>query len=152
MSEDQTDIAALSREWLAARVVVIGGFAIAIAVALYFAFRSAPAETPEAQAAAQTQQAAATQEEAEASAEHQLCRMELANAQNYGLIPQFGRLSDPNPQKTDIQGRYVCQAATQAAKYTIAADLVCRNLADPHCVALYSVTQDDGTVLYQRQQ
>ncbi len=152
MSEHQADIGALSREWLAARVVVIGGFLIAVAVGLYFALWAGPAQTPEEQAAVQTPQAATSQQEAEASAEHQLCRMELANAQNYGLIPQFGRLSDPNPQKTDVQGRYVCQAATTAAKYNIAADLVCRDLTDPHCVALYSVTQDDGTVLYQRQQ
>jgi hypothetical protein len=33
----------------------------------------------------------------------------------------------------------------------IAADLVCRDLRDRRCVNLYSVTQDDGTVLYQRQ-
>ena len=152
MSEDEPDMSALSREWLAARVVVIGGFIIAIAVALYFALWATPAPAPEQEAAAQTQQPNASDQEAEAGAEHQLCRMELASAQNFGLIPQFGRLSDPNPQKTDVQGRYVCQAETQAAKYQIAADLVCRNLDDPRCVALYSVTQDNGTVLYQRQQ
>ena len=88
--------------------------------------------------------------EAAASTKHALCRMELANAQNFGLIPSFGKLSDPDPKATDVQGRYVCQVATPAAKYTIMADLVCSNLGDRRCVELYSVAQG-STVLYQRQ-
>jgi hypothetical protein len=67
-----------------------------------------------------------------------------------GLFPTFGKWSDPDPKATDVQGRYVCQVATPAAKYTIMADLVCSNLGDRRCVELYSVAQG-STVLYQRQ-
>lgn len=156
MMDYEADDTWLAREWFAARVVVLGGFVIAIAVTLYFAIWSQPASTiadttsaPQSQPA--TAQSAAANEEAAASTRHQVCRLELANAQNFGLIPSFGRLSDPEPKPTGTQGRYACQAATPAAKYTIMADLVCRNLGDPKCVAIYSIVQDGTTTLYQRQ-
>jgi hypothetical protein len=45
----------------------------------------------------------------------------------------------------------VCAAATSAAKYLMAVDLLCRDLHSARCISLYNVMQPDGTVLYQRQ-
>ena len=64
----------------------------------------------------------------------QVCRTALANAKSFGIIPSFGQLTDANPRETEQQGRYVCEAATPAAKYTIAVDLVCQQLSDAKCV------------------
>jgi len=154
MSQHDSGTAALGREWRAALFVVVGGFVIAIAVAAYFAFFSPkePAAEPiDEPVAAQPQEQAPAAQNAEVAAALQVCKMELSNAQGFGLIPPFGKLSSPVPKATDVQGRYMCQATTGAAQYQIAGDLICRNLKDPHCVALYSVTQDGKTVLYKRQ-
>ena len=143
------------REWLAARVVVVGGFLVAIAVAAYFTLRPAPQPVVEEQPAAPPaqQQVMTAQQAAEANARAgmMVCAMELVNAKNSGIIPSYGQLIDMLPKATGKRGRYVCRAATQAAKYAISADLVCRTLQDPRCVLLYRITAGDGTVLYQRQ-
>jgi hypothetical protein len=136
---------ALSREWLAARIVVIGGLVVAAAVAAYFgwikpAYLTPPQPTPEQQEA-----------RANAQAVLDMCTTGVAAAKAFGILPPYGRLVSLNVGRTDVQGRYVCQAATQVAKYLVAVELYCRNLKDRRCVSLYSVTQDDGTVLYQRQ-
>ncbi|HEX3810990.1 MAG TPA: hypothetical protein VHW02_14950 [Rhizomicrobium sp.] len=153
MSDIHSDNTALRREWRAAIFVVGGGFAIAILVAIYFAFFASP-PTPaiapdESTPVTQVQE---NQEENAVAAQQQVCHLELANAQNFGLIPSFGKLADPNPRATSVKGRYACTAGTPASKYELTGDLVCRNLNDAHCVVLYSVTSDDGTVLFKRQQ
>jgi hypothetical protein len=58
---------------------------------------------------------------------------------------------DGTPQRTDVQGRYVCVAKNGQAQFTISVDLLCRDLADQHCFNLFNVTQADGSVLFQRQ-
>lgn len=144
---------ATAREWLAARIVLVGGFAAAIAVAAYFALQPAPPPVteeanippPEAQAPAQTQQ------QTDANAAMLVCAQELLNAKNNGSIPSYGQLSSLVPTVTNVKGRYACHATTPAASYTINADLVCRNLTDSHCVHIYNVTTGDGKILYQRQ-
>ena len=69
----------------------------------------------------------------------------------FGVVPSYGRLLTLMPRTTDVRGRYVCVAGTDAPKYVLAGDLMCRNLKDSRCVSLFSVSQPDGTVLYQRQ-
>ena len=153
MSDMHSDGRALAREWRAAILVVVGGFAIAILVAAYFLLAK-PAVTPQAaapEAGTPATQAQENRQEAQLAAVQEVCRLELASAKNFGLIPAFGRLNDPNPKATSVQGRYSCLAATASTQYTITGDLICRNLKDARCLVLYSVTQGDGSVLYQRQ-
>ena len=155
MSEQNTDIPALKREWLAARIVVIGGFLIAIAAGTYVGLgwrgRIVHARQVAAAASAQQQAASAT-EEANIEAAAQFCAAALTNAKKAGLVPSFGQLTSAAPQQTKVTGRYLCPAATPSSKFMIAADLICRDLKSPKCVSLYSVTQNGGTVLYQRQE
>jgi len=151
---------ATAREWAAARIVVIGGFAVAIVVAGFFAWQR-HAQTVAAQQE-QAQQTAAlaraqqprpafkeTTQDEKAKGAMMFCAMELVNAKSMGIVPPFGQLASPLPRKTDTQGRYACIAATQVSKYVIEADLVCRQITDPKCVHLHSIKTDDGTVLYQ---
>ncbi|MBS0274943.1 MAG: hypothetical protein JSR55_11200 [Proteobacteria bacterium] len=151
---------ATAREWAAARIVVIGGFALAIVVAGYFAWQrheaAVAAQQKQAQqiaalAKAQQQRPAfrETTQDEKAKGAMLFCAMELVNAKNMGIVPSFGQLASPLPRKTDTQGRYACIAATQASEYVIEADLVCRQVNDPKCVHLHSIKTDDGTVLYQ---
>ncbi len=148
---------ALSREWLAALVTIGGTLVIAIAVAAYLTFRATPeTAAPDATAATQqpgqeltADQVAARQAEA-AKLGLQYCSAGLADAQNFGIVPAYGKLIG-NIKETDTKGRYVCVATTNVTKYTIAIDLMCRDPKDPRCVSLYTVSQDDGSVLYQRQ-
>jgi hypothetical protein len=146
------------REWAMARIVLIGGFAIAIGVAAWFALRPAPVETvpPVASlpppAHLKIPGNPSSQERADSNAAMMVCAQELMNAKNNGSVPAYGQLSSLLPKATAVRGRYTCQVATSAEKYTISADLICRTLTDSRCVALYDVTTADGTVLYQRQQ
>lgn len=135
----------LSREWLAARIVVIGGLVVAALVVVFFGwveptYLTAPQLTPEQQQARANSQAA-----------FDMCSTGIAAAKAFGILPPFGRLASPRVGRTDVQGRYVCVAATPSARYLVAVELYCRDLKDRRCVSLYSVTQQDGTVLYQRQ-
>ncbi len=137
---------ALAREWLAARIIVIGGFAIAIAAGLYFGVLVPKFIQPRAQHAELVRRV-----ETILKAEMQICSMALNTAKNFGIVPQYGQLATARLAATDVQGRYVCLAATNAAKYVLAVDLLCRDLKSPRCISLYNVSQSDGTVLYQRQ-
>ncbi|HEY1838297.1 MAG TPA: hypothetical protein VGG36_11610 [Rhizomicrobium sp.] len=139
---------ATAREWRIAMIVVAGGFAIAIAIALYFALQPAPAPTSQAPAASTTMTPEQRRQFA-LKVGKVLCDQEVGNAQSIGVVPAYGR-SVGLPQKTGQRGRYVCTASTGVAKYAIAADVTCSTLLDPRCVRVYSVTSDDGTVLYKR--
>jgi hypothetical protein len=150
MNEQNPNMRRLQFEWYAALATIIGGFIVALAVAAYLTFGTK----------SETQTAAVLPSQADIQRAHavaiaklgaQLCGLELANAQTFGVVPNFGKLLTPMPRATDVRGRYVCVAGTQVTRYVLAGDLVCRNLKDSHCVSLFSVTQDDGTVLYQRQ-
>ncbi|MGB8364741.1 MAG: hypothetical protein ACLQUZ_16740 [Rhizomicrobium sp.] len=85
-----------------------------------------------------------------ARAELAVCSAELARAQAIGVIPQYGRLDSPKLMRTNVEGRFVCVAATHLTKYLIAADLRCNNLADPQCVSVVRIALMDGTVVYSR--
>lgn len=153
MSNQERELRAISREWAAARIVIIGGFIIALGLGGYFAWivrQNVVAHRQQVLAQVQQVQAYQNAQEQGQKAAEQLCQTALANAKTFGIVPQFGKLAIPLPQRTDVKGRYVCIAVSQVSKYTIAADAVCRNLANAQCVNVYSVTQDDGTVLFQR--
>jgi len=150
VTEQQSDLRALNREWLVARVVIIGGLVVAALVVAWFGwlkptYFTKPQLTP-AQLAAQ----------ATARAVFQMCSTGVAAAKSFGILPQYGQLSKPvRVGRTDVMGRYVCLANTQVARYVIAVELLCPQTSSRQCVSLYSVIQDDGTpqgtVLYQRQ-
>jgi hypothetical protein len=143
------DMRAAAREWRTGLIVVVAGFAVAIAVAGYFAYASRnPAPVPQASIAVPTLTPAQREEQLKRLA-LALCAVEIVNAKNIGIVPPYGRYAG-GPKATDHRGRYVCVASTGVAKYSIAADLVCRQLLDARCVDIYSVTSDDGTVLYKR--
>jgi len=151
-----------AREWFWARVVLIGGFVVALAVAGYFAWQRheaiIAAQQQEAAALAQTAQPEPTmtpeqmrraRADASAKAGMMICAMELLSAKNVGVIPPYGELADSEPHATSKKNRVACLAATQVTKYVIEADLMCRTLVDPKCMKLHSVKSDDGTMLYQ---
>src|SRR5437016_11258583 len=137
---------ALAREWLAVRIIVFGGFTVAIAAAIYFGI-----VVPRYIAPRELRAALTTQIRTLLTQEAQVCTMALANAKNFGIVPQYGQLATAKLAQTNVQGRHACLATTHAAKYVLVVDLLCRNFKDSHCVSLYNISQSDGTVLYQRQ-
>jgi hypothetical protein len=151
MSTEHPDIRALEREWKIGLFVVIGGFVLAIAIAAFLTFGKRPhAIVPD-----QTQIAepAPSSDDIASSLNDpsQVCRTALANAKNFGVLPGDGRLADPDPRQTDQEGRFICDAETGKAKYSIAVDIVCEDAAKESCISIYNVAEDDGAVLYQRQ-
>lgn len=137
---------ALRREWLAARIIVIGGFIVAIAAGVWFGIIVPRVIQPREMRAELTNRVQRL-----LSAEAQVCTMALGTAKNFGIVPQYGQLGSSKLALTNVQGRYLCLAVTKATKYLLAVDLFCRDLKNPRCVSLYNVTQADGSVLYQRQ-
>ncbi len=153
MSDQEYDLRAISREWMAARIVVITGFVLALGAGGYFAWQAREMVTTHrehALADIKAQQALQDKDDANNQAGQDLCKTALANAKNFGIIAPFAQLTAYTPKESDVKGRYLCGAATGASKYAILADAICRNLKNSQCVALYSVTEGDGTVLYQR--
>ena len=137
---------ALAREWLAIRIVVFGGFLVALVAALWFGII-----VPRVIAPRQLRETLTTQIRTLLTEEAQVCTTALADAKNFGIVPQYGQLASAKLARMDVQGRYACLASTHAAKYVLIVDLLCRRLKDARCVSLYNVSQTDGTVLYQRQ-
>ncbi len=132
----------LSWEWRAALITVVGGMIVALAVTAYLHFSTPSPEQID--AARRAKVTAAVQTAAE------VCTQALAAAKNYGIVPNYAIIATPFPTPTRVQGRYACAGATNVARYVIAVDLICRDLKNPRCVALYSVVQPDGTMLYRR--
>lgn len=137
---------ALAREWLAIRIIVLGGFLVAIIAAIWFGII-----VPNVIAPRQLREKLTTQIRTLLSEEAQVCTTALGNAKNFGIVPQYGQIASAKLAQTNVQGRYACLAATHATKYVLIVDLLCRNLKDSRCVSLYNISQTDGTVLYQRQ-
>lgn len=153
MSKHDADLAALKREWLAARVVLIVGFIFAVGFGIYTAYlwrMGIVNARQQAAAEVETQQAVGNAQTANAQAGAMLCRQALTNAQNFGIVPGFTKLTNNQPQATGVTGRYTCAAATDSSQFVLTADLFCKDLNNPRCVPLYSVTQNGGAVLYQR--
>ena len=137
---------ALAREWLAIRIIVLGGFLVAIVVAVWFGIIVPKVLVPR-----QLRETLTTQIRTLLTEEAQVCTTALGSAKNFGIVPQYGRLASAKLAQTNVQGRYACLASTPATKYVLIVDLLCRSLKDSRCVSLYNVSQTDGTVLYQRQ-
>ncbi|HEY3638798.1 MAG TPA: hypothetical protein VGK90_11660 [Rhizomicrobium sp.] len=146
-SIDTTDTQrALAREWLAMRIIVIGGFIVALLAALYFGVLYPYYILPHEEHTNFVNRVQRLLGE-----ESEICNLTLNGAKNFGIVPQYGQLVTSKLALTKVQGRYICIAHTAAEKYLMVVDLQCRNLKDPRCVSIYSILQADGTVLYQRQ-
>lgn len=147
MTDQNHDMRATAREWRITMIVVGAGFLIAIAVGLYFLLRPAAPETP----AVDQGPTPAQRQEMMVKIAHVLCDVEIANAKGIGILPNYAK-SASLPLRTDTRGRFACIASTGVAKYAVQADVMCSTLLDPRCVSVYSVTSDDGTVLFKRPQ
>lgn len=153
MSEQQYDQKAISREWAAARIVLIVGFIAALGAGGYFAWAAREqvvSHREHALADIKAEQSLVNQEEANNQAGEELCKTALANAKNFGIVPQYAQLTAYTPRESEVKGRYICGAATTATKYAMLADALCRDLKNAQCVALYSVTDGEGAILYKR--
>lgn len=149
MSDQKTEISALKREWLTARVVVVTGFILAIGAGTYLgaAWRG---RIEQAREHAAKQDAADKLQAAEAAAGAELCRVTLAKAQAMGLVPSFAESDSDMPQSTKKAGRYVCSASTTSSVFSLGTELDCADLKNPKCVTLYAVVQNGNTVLFKR--
>ena len=136
----------LAREWLAMRIIIIGGFVIALAAGLWFGVIYPDYVLPREQ-----REFFKSRVDRLLNEEATICTITLNNAKNFGIVPQYGQLATSKLALTNKQGRYACLARTNVAKYVMYVDLQCRDLKSPRCVSLYNVSQADGTVLYQRQ-
>jgi hypothetical protein len=146
MIQHQSNVRALRREWLAARIMAV--FAIVLLLALGAAAVMGWWQGP------QPAPAAAIAPLPEAEARHAegvaICTTALAVVQKLGLVPQFATLDGGDTKTTDVQGRYVCAARTDAAKYAVTFDLTCTSLGAAECIVPYSIVQDGSTVIYKR--
>src|SRR4029077_9538869 len=109
MTEQEANIAGLRREWLAARIfVVLGGLLlVAIVVLAVISAPSVPVQTPRENTAIAPAMAKA------------LCTAGLASAQAFALVPAYTKLAGDFVQVGAVKGRYVCFAQTDAARYQI---------------------------------
>jgi hypothetical protein len=146
---DAASQARLRREWQAAIAIIVGGFIVAALVAAYFTWAPAGFLSGEPAQVAR-QRTPEERQQADTMATIALCTSALETAKSFGIIPSYTKLASTGLQTTDVQGRYVCLVTTGVAKYTVAADLLCRDLRSKRCVNVFSVTRDDGSVLYQR--
>lgn len=137
---------ALAREWLAVRIIVIGGFLVALLAGLWFGVIYPKYVLPRQQRAFITNRLNHI-----LGQEAEVCKLTLTSAKNFGIVPQYGQLATLRLAITNVQGRYICVAQTKLTKYLMAVDLQCRDLNSPRCVSLYNISQTNGTVLYQRQ-
>jgi hypothetical protein len=148
MNYSEPNIRALRREWLAARIMAALGALLLLAVVAVIVITemSGTVAPPAPTATGPTPDTA----EARRAEDIALCDAALATAQSVGLVPGFAARDGDVAAPGDAQGRYVCRARTDAAKYTIAFDLACTRLGDAKCIVLYKIAQDGGGVLYQR--
>ncbi|HTW34941.1 MAG TPA: hypothetical protein VMD53_10020 [Rhizomicrobium sp.] len=152
LPEDDKKMGALKREWAAARIVVIGGLIVAVAVAGYFVYR------------ARQQQLAAEQPVVHATVvrpkldtkvlarvELAVCTAELLRAKDVGAIPSYGELASAQLLRAgDAPRRFICEAKTHLTNYFISADVLCDKLADPRCVSIYRVANKEKQLIYSR--
>jgi hypothetical protein len=152
MSQIEQDLRALRVEWIVARGVLALGVVASAAVFIWLGLHRAPVfEGTEAVNASVAPGSEGAQGAADAQNQaQQFCSSTIAVARSFGILPS-GATPNNSPQKTDVQGRYVCLAQNGSVHYTISVDLMCRDLGDQRCFNIFNVTQDDGSVLFQRQ-
>jgi len=140
MTDQQANMAGLRREWIAARTfAALGGVLLAAVVVVAILSPPKLIAPPPARTVAVARQLAVA-----------LCTAGLASAQGFALVPAYTKLASDLVQVGAVRGRYTCFAQTDAARYQITFDLMCRDLNKPKCVNLFSVTQDGGGTIYQR--
>ena len=147
MSEDNTKVHALSREWTIARNFVIGAIVIAIGVGGYFAYRAHEASVAGKQSVPIPKKIDAKALE---RVETAVCSAELARAKTLGIVPTYGVLASPHLVRGDVPMRFICEAKTSVTAYLIAADLRCTHSLAGSCVSIYRIATKDGELLYAR--
>lgn len=153
LPENNSTQRALRREWVAARLIVIGGLILGIAVVGYFAYQQWQAANNALKGVAtQTAPRRKINAKALAEAELEVCSAELIRAKALGIVPQYGVLVSPHLIRGNIANRYVCEAGTSLTHYYIAADLLCNKLADARCVSIYRIAVKGGMLVYARPQ
>lgn len=131
-------------EWLTARILLAAGLVVTVAgFFVPFSFHGLAQQNEVASLSAPAP--------SQSSPGATFCGTALAVAQNYGTVPAAARISSM-PKKTDVQGRYVCDAADGATTFAVTVELECPNIRDQTCFSLYAVKSGDGGVLYQRQE
>lgn len=152
LPEDDKKMGALKREWAAARIVVIGGFIVAVAVAGYFVYRAR-----QQQIVAQQPVVHATvvnpkvDPKLVARVELAVCTAELTRAKDVGAVPPYGELASGQLVRVaDVPRRFICEAKTHLTAYYIAADVLCDKLSDPRCVSVYRVANREKQLIYSR--
>jgi hypothetical protein len=151
MTDREPNMRALKREWLVARIV--GGFAVLLLIAVVTVLVVSAFQTPPEAPARPVPPAEATPPADTAEARRQediaLCDAALASAQTLGIVPAFATRDGDRSEPAGVQGRYLCHAKTDAAKYAITFDLACTHLGDNRCIVPVTIAQG-GTVLYRR--
>lgn len=150
--EDDTKQRALKREWAAARIVVIGGFIVAVAVAGYFVWKARQEQLAQTPVVHATVVHPKIDAKALQQLELALCTVELMHAKDIGMVPQYGELASAQLYHGSVPNRFICVAKTHLTNYFISADLLCNKITDPRCVSVYRVALKDGTLIYSRPQ
>ncbi len=143
MTEYDANMTAPKRRWTAGRILALIGLVLFVAAGAYFGFNwyNAPPPTPP------ENPAAVAERRAEAVA---LCTAAISTAKGFGIVPAYTELASDVVQRTETQGRYSCLAHTDAAKYQITFELMCKDLNNSKCMSLYTVAQDQTGPIYQR--
>jgi hypothetical protein len=152
MTDQKPAIRALQQEWLVARIVgVFGAIFLIVMLGVLVASRwnaapPGPVPPPAASGTAVSAQDAAARHAEDIA----LCTAALGAAQGLGLVPGFAASDGDGPRPAGAQGRYVCGAKTDAARYAVTFDIACTHLADAKCIVPIAIVQDGNQVLYQR--
>ncbi len=145
--EHQPNVTGLSRDWLGARIVGAAGLVLILAVAGLATLNLVSRQSvppPSAVASPQALAAARRQEDVA------LCDAALAAAQGLGVVPSFAVRDGDMTRPGGVEGRYICGAKTDAARYAITFDLACTRLdAGRKCVVPFAVTLN-GASIYLR--
>lgn len=153
--EHVPNVKGLRRDWRAAQIIATaGGTAIVAMAALAIVGMltaqpappvpaTPPAAAPAAPSAAPSVAAAREAEDAA------ICDAAVAAAQALGVLPGFAQRDGGHTRPGDRQGRYICGARTDAARYAIVFDLTCTRLGTPGCIVPIEVDLD-GSPVYRR--
>ncbi len=151
LPEDDKKMGALKREWAAARIVVIGGFIVAIAVAGYFIYRARQQQIAQQPVVHATVVSPKVDPKVVARIELAVCTAELMRAKDVGAIPFYGELATGQLVRAgNAPRRFICEAKTHLTNYFIAADVLCDKLSDPRCVSVYRVATREKQLIYSR--
>ncbi len=161
MSQPQTTpspmMAEIAREWLAARVVFVAGFLVAILFVAYWTYGHHNAADDLVGLGAPVADENGMQGQVGSGRTNQagimLCGLAIATGQNFGVMPANMRYAG-GPEKTAIAGRYICATDDpHGVRFLVAVDLICKDLRNPGCVNLFSITkQADSSSVFQRHQ